>query len=130
MKTKLCLLFVAGVALCSTIGFAQNNPAGANEIVDMIKYDDVPLTSVIENLARQAGINIIPDPKLVMTNTVKLRWEKVTPQAALLTVLENNSLVLVTNQATGIARIIAKDPNALEPLLVRVYQLKYAGGTN
>lgn len=130
MKTKLCVLFIVGVALCSTVGIAQNNPPAANEVVDMIKYDDATLVSVIESLARQANINIQLDPKLVATNLVRLRWEKMTPQAALLAVLDNHSLLLVTNPAWGVARITAKDPNTPEPQFVKVYQLKYAGGTN
>src|SRR4249919_3778688 len=41
----------------------------ASELVPLIVIDDVPLIDAVKNLARQAGLNYLPDPKLLtLTN--------------------------------------------------------------
>src|SRR4051794_32761195 len=37
---------------------------GTNELVPLIVIDDVPLIDAVKNLARQAGLNYLPDPRL------------------------------------------------------------------
>ncbi|HEX5223122.1 MAG TPA: hypothetical protein VFZ59_26425, partial [Verrucomicrobiae bacterium] len=39
-------------------------PAAAEAVIPLIQFQDVPLTTAIDNLARQAGINYILDPKV------------------------------------------------------------------
>ena len=106
-----------------------------------ISLQDVPITTAIEALARQAGINYLLDPKIGYGQpdqngqtkpepTLSVRWENVTPQQALLALLDNYSLQIVENPKTGIARITTKEPNALPPLVTRVVQLKYASTSN
>ncbi|NGO38156.1 hypothetical protein G4L39_01935 [Limisphaera ngatamarikiensis] len=103
--------------------------------------DDLPLTDAIRNLARQAGLNYLMDPKvnfgmpgpdgkIVPMPNVSIRWENVTAQQALEALLNNYDLQLVQDPKTGIARITVKDPDAPDPLVTRIIQLKYANPSN
>jgi general secretion pathway protein D len=103
--------------------------------------DDAPLTDAIRNLARQAGLNYMLDPKVafgqigadgkpVPQPMVSLRWENVTAQQALEALLGNYNLQLVTDPKTKISRVTVKDPAAPDPLVTRVFQLQYANTTN
>src|SRR6185295_1005032 len=68
---------------------------GTNEVVPLIVINDVPLIDAVKNLARQAGLNYLPDPKLAtVTNqpNVSMRLENVTAQDALMAVLETYNL--------------------------------------
>jgi type II secretory pathway component GspD/PulD (secretin) len=109
--------------------------------IPLIQFSDVPLTTAIENLARQAGINYMLDPKIaygepdqngvVKTEpTLSIRWENISAENALLALLDNYGLQLIRTQNTGIARITLKDPSAPPPLITRVLQLKYASVSN
>jgi type II secretory pathway component GspD/PulD (secretin) len=106
-----------------------------------IQFQDVPITTAIESLARLAGINYLLDPKIGYGQpdqngqikpepTLSIRWENVTAQQALLALLDNYGLQLVENPKTGIYKITTKDPTALLPLITRVVQLKYASTSN
>ncbi|MEI9959882.1 MAG: hypothetical protein WDM76_01760 [Limisphaerales bacterium] len=55
--------------------------------IPLIQFSDVPITTAIENLARQAGINYLLDPKIAYGQpdangqikpepTLSIRWEK------------------------------------------------------
>ena len=44
----------------------------AAEIVPLIVIDDVPLIDAVKNLARQAGLNYLPDPKLATITTCRM----------------------------------------------------------
>ncbi len=103
--------------------------------------DDVPLTDAIKNLARQAGLNYMLDPKVAFGQvgpdgkpipqpTVSIRWENVTAEQALTALLGNYNLQLVEDTKSKIARITVKDPAAPDPLVTRIFQLKYATPTN
>jgi type II secretory pathway component GspD/PulD (secretin) len=107
----------------------------------LIQFQDVPITTAIENLARQAGINYLIDPKIGYGQpdqngqikaepTLSIRWENVTAEQALVALLDNYNLQLVSDRKTQIARITAKDPTAPPPLSTRVIQLKYASTSN
>jgi type II secretory pathway component GspD/PulD (secretin) len=115
--------------------------APAPSAIPLIEFQDVPLTVAIENLARQAGINYLLDPKIgygqadangqVKTEpTLSIRWENVTAEQALLALLNNYDLQLVEDSRTKIARISMKDPSAPPALVTRVMQLKYASTSN
>ncbi len=155
MKTKLAILFALGLTTWGMVCSAQTagkdadktssaaaavNPA-EGEIVPLITFDDTPLTDVIKTLARQAGINFQFDPKVTSGDvgpdgrplppkTISIRFENVTSQSALDAVLENHGLQYVPNPKTKIGRITVKDPKALEPLVIRVIQLRYSNPTN
>lgn len=115
-----------------------NTSAGS---IPLIQFQDVPLTVAIENLARQAGINYLLDPKIGYGQpdqngqikaepTLSIRWENVTAEQALLALLNNYDLQLIMDPRTKIARISIKDPLAPPPLVTRVVQLKYASVSN
>jgi len=116
-------------------------PAAVPEAVLPIQFQDVPITTAIENLARLAGINYLLDPKIGYGQpdqngqikpepTISVRWENVSPRQALLAVLDNYGLQLVEDPKAKIARITIKNPNAPPPLITRVIQLKYASVSN
>lgn len=110
-------------------------------VIPLIVMDEVPLSDAIKNLARQANINYMLDPKLsygqpgpdgkiVPQPSVSIRWENVTAEQALNAMLNNYNLTLVDDPKTHIARVTVKDPAAAPPLLTRIIQLKYAGASN
>ena len=105
----------------------------ATEIVPLIVIDDVPLLDAVKNLARQAGLNYLPDPKLsTVTNqpNVTMRLVDVTAQDALLAVLETYGLQIVQDPRIKVARITVKDPKQEDPLVSKIIQLKYIQPTN
>src|SRR5204862_1601223 len=100
----------------------------ANEVVPLIVIDDVPLLDAVKNLARQAGLNYLPDPKLsTVTNqpNVSMRLENVSAQDALFAVLETYNLQIIVDPRFKVSRITVKDPKAAEPLFSKIIQLKY-----
>jgi len=110
-------------------------------IIPLIVMDDVPLTDAIKNLARQAGLNYMLDPKIgygqpgpdgrpTPQPSVSIRWENVTAEQALNALLNNYSLQLVEDPKTKIARVTVRDPAAPDPLVTKIIQLKYAPVTN
>jgi type II secretory pathway component GspD/PulD (secretin) len=109
-------------------------------VIPTIVMDEVPLTDAIKNLARQAGLNYILDPKVsfgptgadgkVVVPNISIRWENVTAEQALTTLLTTYSLQLVEDPKTKIARITIKDPAAPDPLVNKIIQLKYASPSN
>jgi general secretion pathway protein D len=100
------------------------------------------LTDAIKNLARQAGLNYLLDPKIgfgqpspdgkgtVPQPSVSIRWENVTAEQALNALLANYSLQLSEDPKTKIARVTVKDPAAPDPLVTKVMQLHYATPSN
>jgi type II secretory pathway component GspD/PulD (secretin) len=122
---------------------ATEAPAAAAAVpsIPLIQLQDVPLTTAIQTLARQAGLNYLLDPKIgygqpdasgqIKTEpTLSIRWENITAEHALLALLDNYGLQMVTDSKTSIVRITTKDPAAKPPLVTRVLQLKYASTTN
>ena len=116
-------------------------PAPVVANIPLIQFQDVPLTVAIENLARQAGINYLLDPRIGFGQpdangqikpepSLSIRWENVTAEQALLALLNNYDLQLVQDPKTKIGRITLKDPAAPPPLETRVIQLKYSGTSN
>ena len=119
----------------------DTNSAPTAASIPLIEFQDVPLTVAIENLARQAGINYLLDPKIgygqpdqngqiKVEPTLSIRWENVTAEQALLALLNNYDLQLVKDPQTKIGRISMKDPSAPPALVTRVVQLKYASTSN
>ena len=128
---------VADAAASTNAPVATSQAPGA-AIIPLIVMDDVPLTDAIKNLARQAGLNYMLDPKDPVlaegrTNgqpaaqpSVSIRWENITAEQALNALLANYSLQMQEDPKTKIARITVKDPAAPDPLVTRIIQLKYA----
>ncbi len=118
-----------------------NAPAEPGGVIPLIVMDDVPLTDAIKNLARQAGLNYILDPKVsfgqvgpdgrpIPQPSVSIRWENVTAAQALNALLGTYNLQLVEDPKSKIARVTVKDPAAPDPLVTKVVQLKWAAPTN
>jgi len=121
-----------------------NAPAAAAavpETIPLIQFSDVPITTAIEHLARQAGINYMLDPKIGYGQPdqngqvraepqLSIRWENITAESALMALLDNYGLQLVVDKKTGIDRVSLKDPTAPPPLITRVVQLQYASVSN
>ena len=115
-------------------------PAAAAVVIPTIVMDEVPLTDAIKNLARQAGLNYILDPKVTFgpvgadgkttVPNISIRWENVTAEQALNTLLTTYSHQLIEDPKTKIARITVRDPAAPEPLVNKIIQLKYASPSN
>ncbi len=124
----------------ATDAAAPAAPAAAANI-PLIQFSDVPITTAIESLARQGNINYMLDPKIgyglpdqngqvKVEPTLSIRWENITPQNALLALLDNYGLQLVVDKSTGIDRVTMKDPAAPPVLITRVVQLQYASVSN
>jgi type II secretory pathway component GspD/PulD (secretin) len=118
---------------------AETNMAEA--IIPLIQFSDVPITTAIQNLARQANINYLMDPKIGYGQpeangqikpepTLSVRWENITAKQALIALLDNYGLQLIQDPKTKIARITPINPAAPPPLFTRVIQLKYASVSN
>ncbi len=115
-------------------------PVVAAVVIPTIVMDEVPLTDAIKNLARQAGLNYILDPKVTFgpvgpdgkttVPNISIRWENVTAEQALTTLLTTYSLQLIEDPKTKIARITVRDPAAPDPLLNKIIQLKYSSPSN
>lgn len=108
---------------------------------DVISLVDTPLLDAINNLSRNAGLNLLLDPKVttpvvgpdgkpIPLPNITIRFENVSAKQALEAVLANHDLILVEDQKTGIHRVTKKDPTLREPLITTVYQLKYSNPTN
>ena len=86
-----------------------------NAIIPLIQFSDVPITSAIEHLARQEGINYLIDPKLCRLwkdagePVLSFRLEKVTAWNALNRMLNIRNFVLITDPVTQVARIARSD---------------------
>ena len=107
-------------------------PIQPGAVIPLIVMDDVPLTDAIRNLARQAGINYMLDPKIgfgqigpdgkpTAQPNVSIRWENITAEQALAALLNNYTLQLVEDPKSKIARVTVKDPAALPPLITKIY---------
>src|SRR5437867_9381452 len=125
----------AAPAEAPTAGPAE--PVG--EILPLVQFEDAPLVEVIKTLARQANLNVIFDPKVTTVDAttgkspfvnVSIRLEKVTAENVLEAVLNNNGLRLEKDPKTKISRVTTKDLAAPDPLVTKVYQLKYSYPSN
>ena len=89
--------------------------------IPLIVMEDVPLTDAIRNLARQAALNYLLDPKIgygqagpdgkpAPQPSVSIRWENITAEQALTALLNNYSLQMIEDPKSRIARVTAKRP--------------------
>jgi Flp pilus assembly secretin CpaC len=119
----------------------NSSTAQPGAVIPLIVMDDVPLTDAIRNLARQAGINYVLDPKIGFGQigpdgkptpqpSVSIRWESITAEQALNALLNNYTLQMVEDPKSKIARITIKPPGELPPLLTKIIQLKFASPSN
>src|ERR1019366_10615176 len=89
------------------------NTAEPKAVIPLIVMDDVPLTDAIRNLARQAEINYMLDPKIGFGQigadgkatpqpSVSIRWEKITVEQALNALRNNYTLQLIEDPKSKI----------------------------
>ena len=121
------------------LGAKAPAPAEDEDIQEVLTIaSETPIQSAIQLLARQAGLNVFVDPKVLpmatapdgkqVPVTIGIRWEKVTARQALDELLDIHKLQLQLNKNTKIYRVVAK-PEA-EPMFTQVFQLKFANPTN
>ena len=145
MKANSALANFIALLFCCSASWAQpaatESTSAASAVIPMIQFQEVALTTAIENLARQAGLNYILDPKVPYGQpdpsgrpapqpNISIRWENLTAEQALMALLNVYSLQLVDDPKTKVSRITVKDPAAPDPLATRIIQLKYTGITN
>ena len=155
MKAKIAIVTLVGLTACN-LAWSQETPAdkpatatpaataeapAAPAKIPLIEFREVLLTTAIDNLARQAAINYILDPKVGFGQpdergqvkpqpNITIRWENLTAEQALNALIGTYGLQLVTDNKTGISRVTVKDPAAAEPLVTKVVQLKFASPSN
>ena len=150
MKAKIAIVTLVGLTACN-LAWSQETTAdkppttaaaaAAPSKIPLIEFREVMLTTAIDNLARQAGINYILDPKVGFGQpdergqvkpqpNITIRWENLTAEQALNALIGTYGLQLVTDNKTGISRVTVKDPAAAEPLITKVVQLKFASPSN
>ena len=113
-----------------------------NEIIIDLKFDDMDLIDLIKNLALQAEINVLFDPKLTAVTrspdgapipapkVPAFRMTNVTARQALDAILANNSLQMVHDPKTNTYRVSPKDTNTQEPMTTKMIALKFTSPTN
>jgi hypothetical protein len=109
------IVVLVGAAMMAQVATSQEgNRATGN--IPLIQMDRVPITDAIKNLARQAGLNYILDPRLAgpwiddagksgRAPSVSLRWENMTAEQGLVKLLKEHGLAMVADPATSITRI-------------------------
>jgi type II secretory pathway component HofQ len=123
------------------IDTAKDTALQPGVLIPLIVMDDVPLTDAIRNLARQAAINHMLDPKIAYGQvgqdgkvtpqpSVSIRWENISAEQALTALLNNYGLQIIEDPKSKIARVTVKDPAAPPPLFTKIIQLKYTGPSN
>ena len=94
---------------------AHADESSTEEVHEIIAIGDVPLTCVIQNVARRMDLNVIFDPHVpgsafgpgrdIPEPTVIKRWTNITASEALRIILKENQLILVSNPVTRVARV-------------------------
>lgn len=116
--------------------------ATEGEIIIDLKFDDMDLIDLIKNLALQAEINVLFDPKLTQVakaadgtpvpaaKVPAFRMTNVTARQALEAILANNNLQMVHDPKTNTYRVSPKEAAAQEPLATKIVTLKFTSPTN
>ena len=107
----------AGLTANSAALHSNAEPLIQSNFIPLIQFSDVPITTAIENLARQEEVNYILTPKVsrqwdgsspagsLPEPQLSLRLEHVTAWSALNRLLNIRGLVLVEDPATRVARV-------------------------
>jgi rhamnogalacturonyl hydrolase YesR len=97
-------------------------PANSDMVIPVIQFMDVPLTVAIENLARQAKINYILDPKIGYGQPdangkikpeplISLHWTNITARQALKAILDNYGLQMTPDPDSASVRVAERNSN-------------------
>jgi type IV pilus assembly protein PilQ len=119
----------------STTAAALAGTTGGDEVVASLLLDDLPLPNAVRQLATYAHLNIAFDPRLlnqvapdghpIPPPIVQETWKNVTALQALQFLLDLYGWQLEREPNNPIAKVVMKDPKALEPLVTKVVQLSY-----
>ena len=122
---------------------ATNTASSDNEpLIPLIQLKDVSITTVIEALARQAGINYIIDPKLfpisdskgnpISEPMVTFHLENVTARDTLTRMLNLRNIAMIEDPVTGVVRITraGKPTNVMDASLIGVDTNNPVSSTN
>ena len=107
MKRGSYIAYICAIAALAVMlgAAAWAEPPAKDEVIPLIEMDKVPLNDAIRQLARQAHLNILLDPRLSAPPydrmTVSIRWQDVTAREALDALLDNYGLVLVGSPIGG-----------------------------
>jgi hypothetical protein len=95
-KALILVVLTASTLLSPDVGAA---PPEKDEVIPLIEMENVLLPDAIRQLARQAHLNILLDPRLseppLSRLAVTIRWQDVTAREALVALLDNYGLILV-----------------------------------
>jgi hypothetical protein len=108
-------------------------------VIPTIKFQTVPISTAVQNLAQMADINYIIDPKLFQAAdgslkpepSLTLNWTNVTAAEALARLLKEHDLMMTTNPFTAVveitgtnhvacrvdARLLGPDTNGVLPMI-------------
>lgn len=108
--------FASAVLLTSLLFSVARNSFSAAEIVPLVLVDEVPLRDTVRNLARQMKFNLIFDPcvpgsyygagRKIREPEVSFRFQNRSVEEVFSYVLNKYQLVVVTNPATTVGRIV------------------------
>jgi hypothetical protein len=91
VRSAVTIVLAAIIALAAAHAFEARLP--------LIQLDNVPLPDALRQLARQAKMNVILDPRVAQAPyrdiKVSVRWENVTAREGLIALVDNYDLVLV-----------------------------------
>lgn len=80
-----------------------------NKAVPLIVIDEVPLLYAIRNVAKQAGLEVRFDRKVVRAlerdSEISIRWENLTVRQALAALIANYGLVMEEEQTSASAEV-------------------------
>ena len=116
MKSPSILVRCATLAVAAALNVTTSQAAtNAIPAIPLIVMESVPLTDAVRNLARQAELTYILDPRVPGSGigagatarppNITVRLENMTALEALDYLLRSNNLVMIANPATTIARI-------------------------
>jgi serine/threonine protein kinase len=115
---------IRGIALKPTLprqGHVQQaNPQPASQSIPLISFQDCPLRDAIQALATQSKLNVLFDPQLeldhsgpdgksLLRSEITLRWENMTAEDVLTTLLANYRLQMIVDPRTRIGRVSKKN---------------------
>lgn len=108
-------IILFGLFLLLVAPFASAQIADA-DVPHEIQFAGVPLDTAVQNLARITGWNFFIDPQLTtgvdgqpkLLPALDIHWTNTTAAAAIMRVAQENHLVLATNAATGVLRIVGE----------------------
>jgi len=125
-------VYSPATSVCRIVGTNINaKPVSADQIhgdtspIGLISFDDTPLTIAIANLGRQAGLQVVLDPKIAEPTlnatgkivtpphiSVSVRWKNISAAQALAALLDNYDLSAIQDPTTGKLRIAPREAPA------------------